>query len=198
MVSEKRRKDKDIRSRIGKVATRLFCRKGYGSTSVSEIVKLAGVTKPMLYYYFGSKAGLFNRLFEEHFGAFHEILERILGMKGTTRDKVLQLTIDQFRFCRDNVDGLRFIMNTVMGPQKGIPRVRFPELNRINARLFAQILTEGIERREIKPMPIEGLGLAYIGMVNMFMMKQLGQKRWSLDEKAARQLVEVYFDGIGN
>ena len=40
------------------VAICLFAQKGYDATSTREIVEAAGVTKPMLYYYFGSKEGL--------------------------------------------------------------------------------------------------------------------------------------------
>jgi len=39
-------------------AARLFVERGYDAVSVREIVKAAGVTKPALYYYFGSKEGV--------------------------------------------------------------------------------------------------------------------------------------------
>ncbi len=43
---------------ILRVAARLFATRGFEATSVREIVEAAGVTKPTLYYYFGSKEGL--------------------------------------------------------------------------------------------------------------------------------------------
>ena len=40
---------------ILQAAVRLFARKGYEATSTREIVEAAGVTKPMIYYYFKNK-----------------------------------------------------------------------------------------------------------------------------------------------
>ena len=40
-------------------ARELFARKGYSGTSVREIVAAADVTKPVLYYYFRNKEGLY-------------------------------------------------------------------------------------------------------------------------------------------
>ena len=42
----------------------LFYAKGYDAVGVQEIVDRAGVTKPTLYYYFGSKIGLLRNLLE--------------------------------------------------------------------------------------------------------------------------------------
>lgn len=46
------------------VALNLFDDKGYQGIGVQEICEKAGVTKPTLYYYFGSKLGLLNAIFE--------------------------------------------------------------------------------------------------------------------------------------
>ena len=43
-----------------RVAERLFAKRGYHSVAVDEIAAGAGVTKPMVYAYFGSKEGLFE------------------------------------------------------------------------------------------------------------------------------------------
>src|ERR671930_2216745 len=58
-------------------AERLFSERGYHGVSMDEIAAASGITKPMLYDYFGSKEGLFlacmerarGRLFEEIAGA---------------------------------------------------------------------------------------------------------------------------------
>ena len=50
--------DSAIANKLLEAAVRLFAHKGYPATSTREIVEAAGVTKPMLYYYFQSKEGL--------------------------------------------------------------------------------------------------------------------------------------------
>ena len=55
------------REMIMRCAKTLFYAKGYDAVGVQEIVDKAGVTKPTLYYYFGSKLGLLKTLIEETF-----------------------------------------------------------------------------------------------------------------------------------
>ena len=54
----------DNRELIRDAALDLFYAKGYDAVGVQEIVDRAGVTKPTLYYYFGSKIGLLRNLLE--------------------------------------------------------------------------------------------------------------------------------------
>lgn len=50
------------KERIMECAEDLFYSKGYDATGIQEIVDRAGITKPTLYYYFGSKLGLLQTL----------------------------------------------------------------------------------------------------------------------------------------
>ncbi|AEE17106.1 TetR/AcrR family transcriptional regulator [Treponema brennaborense] len=59
---------------IMKAALRLFMEKGYAGTGVTEIVQRAGITKPVLYYFFRSKEGLFAAILETY---YTELLGRI-------------------------------------------------------------------------------------------------------------------------
>ena len=54
----------DNRELLLDAALDLFYAKGYDAVGVQEIVDRAGVTKPTLYYYFGSKIGLLRNLLE--------------------------------------------------------------------------------------------------------------------------------------
>jgi AcrR family transcriptional regulator len=45
-------------------ATRIFAKRGYGGASMEEIATASGITKPMLYAYFGSKDGLYAACME--------------------------------------------------------------------------------------------------------------------------------------
>jgi AcrR family transcriptional regulator len=59
------------RERLLETAIGMFAAKGYAGTSVREIVERAAVSKPVLYYYFKSKEGLFA------FGGFKNGRQRI-------------------------------------------------------------------------------------------------------------------------
>lgn len=60
----------DNRMLLLQCAKELFYAKGYDAVGVQEIVDRAGLTKPTLYYYFGSKLGLLKTLLETRFADF--------------------------------------------------------------------------------------------------------------------------------
>jgi len=55
----------DHRADLLDAALSLFAAHGYDGVGVQAIVEAAGVTKPTLYHYFGSKQGLFETLMRE-------------------------------------------------------------------------------------------------------------------------------------
>ncbi len=52
----------DVRQRILDVALERFAERGYEGASLQDMVDAAHTTKPMVYYYFGGKAGLFEHV----------------------------------------------------------------------------------------------------------------------------------------
>jgi len=73
--------EQGTKERILKEAVRLFCEKGYPETSVREIVEAAGVTKPVLYYYFKNKDDLFLHIIHNSLIPWRE------RMNGICRDE---------------------------------------------------------------------------------------------------------------
>lgn len=45
----------------------LFAKNGFDGVGINEITQMAGITKPSLYYFFGSKEGLFTAILERYF-----------------------------------------------------------------------------------------------------------------------------------
>jgi hypothetical protein len=50
------------RERILQVATQLFAKQGYANTTMAQLVRALGVTKPFVYYYFRDKQEIFEAL----------------------------------------------------------------------------------------------------------------------------------------
>ncbi|HOH51706.1 MAG TPA: helix-turn-helix domain-containing protein, partial [Candidatus Hydrogenedentes bacterium] len=51
----------EAEARLLESALKIFSEKGYEGTSIREIIEGAGVTRPVLYYYFQNKEDLFRR-----------------------------------------------------------------------------------------------------------------------------------------
>lgn len=60
---------------ITEKAIRLFAKKGYEGVGVQEICEESGITKPTLYYYFKSKAGLLEHIGESWGQNLMEIMQ---------------------------------------------------------------------------------------------------------------------------
>ena len=67
-------------------AKELFYAKGYDAVGVQEIVEKAGLTKPTLYYYFGSKIGVLRTLIEVKFEELKSSVREALAPKGDIRE----------------------------------------------------------------------------------------------------------------
>ena len=81
----------NARERLLETATELFAEKGYAAASVREIVEKAGVSKPVLYYYFKSKEGLFYAILEWAAGVQQNILNDIFEARGTVLERFIFL-----------------------------------------------------------------------------------------------------------
>jgi len=64
---------KRTRRSILDAARAVFANKGFNGANVNEIVAEAGTTKPMIYYHFGSKEGLFAAVLEDVYAGMREI-----------------------------------------------------------------------------------------------------------------------------
>lgn len=72
-------------------AKELFYAKGYDAVGVQEIVDRAGLTKPTLYYYFGSKLGLLKTLLETKLTEFGILVKESVESEQDIRAVLYQL-----------------------------------------------------------------------------------------------------------
>ncbi|MDR0830572.1 MAG: TetR family transcriptional regulator [Prevotellaceae bacterium] len=69
----------EVRERILKTARELFVKNGYNGTSIRDIAAVADVNVAHINYYFGSKYGLFEIIFDEAFDKMFRRIELILS-----------------------------------------------------------------------------------------------------------------------
>ena len=108
-----------IAARIARVAARLFAERGFDATSVREIAEASGVTKPTLYYHFGSKQGLGEAILTRPMAVMARRLAALAGDESWETDPVglleaiFQLNLD---FVVDDPDRSRFVYAVCFGP----------------------------------------------------------------------------------
>lgn len=105
-----------VAEHLSRTALRLFALKGYTATSVSEIVEAAGVTKPMLYYYYGSKEQLARKLVVEPLQAHLAKLQALGESTGDPFTRQVAWLAEQLEFTRTDADRARFVFALYFGP----------------------------------------------------------------------------------
>jgi AcrR family transcriptional regulator len=80
----------DREDQIVRVASEIFGARGFAATSMAEIADGAGISKPLIYQYFGSKEGLFSACLHRAGAILAEEMERIAGGDAVGLDRALR------------------------------------------------------------------------------------------------------------
>src|SRR3954470_1345136 len=90
-------------------ALELFSTKGYDATSVREICEAAGITKPTLYHFYGSKEGVYRALVEGVLEPFRAEVAAVLSAGGSVRERLRAVARAYFRSAGTQPELVRFL-----------------------------------------------------------------------------------------
>ena len=152
-----------VQARVLEAATGLFARKGYHATSVREIVEAAGVTKPVLYYWFRSKEGVFQAIMQAAVEAHRATLAEVRASGGTAAERILQLTERVMALVLEHADVVRALDAVYYGPREDAPSIDFDSLYGEFDACLGEFLAEGVRGGEFRGDDIEAMHLALLG-----------------------------------
>lgn len=92
----------DNKERILAAALELFYARGYDAVGVQEIADTAGISKPTLYYYFGSKKGLLEQILFNHCEELGIKIDSAAGKEVEFPGKLYEIARCFFDFCYQN------------------------------------------------------------------------------------------------
>lgn len=101
----------DNREKILDVALKLFTTKGYDAVGVQEVADRAGITKPTLYHYFGSKYGLLEELVRTYYVKFADRLKADAVYDGDLPLTLQRFVLSYFVQVSQNKDFFRLFMS---------------------------------------------------------------------------------------
>src|SRR6056297_933621 len=82
---------RDTRQRILEAGLEALSAGGYSSISMRRLAESCGVTKPTLYYHFGSKKGLFDAMLKQVMSELESLLLRELDSSISVREALERL-----------------------------------------------------------------------------------------------------------
>jgi AcrR family transcriptional regulator len=188
-------KHPDISARLLDIALDLFSRRGYEGTGVQEIVAAAGVTKPTLYHYFGSKIGVLKALLDRHGKQLLIQLQKAAAYKGDLAASLDAVVAAYFGFAKENPSFYRFTPGLVfLPPEHEAAEAAFTymqsQIDILEALFTAAARDHGNMRgRQLR------YAMSLQGTINAYVARAINH-RGIVGEESRRNLVHQFSHGI--
>lgn len=176
-------------------ALTLFSEKGYNGTSIREIIERAGVTRPVLYYYFENKEALFGRLIEESFAKSTVALDRILATMEGCRERLKALMRSEFENAAVAPQLAALVLQAFFSRTEEAVRKEADALMRGHLRQIARIFEDGLRSNELRGGDPDSLALAFAALMDMHILAKLHAPEAQLTDEFADALVDLFLDG---
>lgn len=187
----------NVRQRLLDAALQLFSSKGYAATSVRELVEAAGVTKPVLYYYFKNKEGLYLALLGDGLAEFHQVAEQARLAPGSVRERVCGYCTALLDIFVGRLPVARLIYAIYYGPPQGAPHIDFEASFSTMLTHMEQLVNEGISTGEFRKVDPVDTAWAIVALLNATMEEQFNQTgQVRVDRAGLLRLLSLLFEGI--
>lgn len=180
-------------------ALTLFSEKGYDATSIREIIEKAGVTRPVLYYYFVNKEDLFKRLVDQCFTDMAAEFGRVAATPGTCREKLVALMAAGFAFVEHSPETIRLILHIFFSPPRQGPKLNKNDLwYSYRFKHIVTIMEEGIASGDLGPGDAQTLAWVFSGIMDMHVMTKTNLPDAHLTPELAEGLVDLFIAGAAS
>ncbi len=136
--------DLSTRERLMRAATELFSQKGYAATSVREIVTAAGVSKPVLYYYFKNKEGIYHEIIRHGLELLNGLIAEVRTMDCPVSEKILQLFARTIEMIREDMQIIRLMYAVQYGICRELPEVNLVDIQDCFDNAVLDLVEQGI------------------------------------------------------
>ncbi|HQR44701.1 MAG TPA: TetR/AcrR family transcriptional regulator [Thermoanaerobaculia bacterium] len=194
-ASPVRHHDPNVRQRLVDVAVALFAERGYATTSVREIVERAGVSKPVLYYHFGSKEGLYLEIMRLLERTVHETVRGLRTPRGSARSRIRSLILGIWDVFSENTAAVRFVNAVFWGPPQGAPAFDVEVLHRPLTDAFQALVDDGVARRELREDAAQNLPFALLGTLSFAMDFHLAHPDRSPGRDGLSRVLDLVLSG---
>jgi AcrR family transcriptional regulator len=181
--------------RILKKALELFSNKGYDATSVREICEAAGITKPTLYHFYGSKEGVYRAIVEGALDRFRADVILALSGDGSLRDRLVRMARGYVDSTLREPDLARFLMALIHNPPRSAPATDFLGFYQGILDALACAVDAAVARGEVRPGPTDVRLLVFMGALGEAMHGHLLVGRPDLTPALAETLVDTVLGG---
>lgn len=198
-ITRKEREYLAHREEILSAAEKVFAAKGFFSTTMSDIAKEAEFGTGTLYKYFKSKEELYFTLIDEKVEEINPLVNAELSQETSAVERIKKVLGLQFEFFERNRDFFR-IYTSERSRFEWTVKDEFGK--RIHEKMIAyiniltEVMRQGVEGGELRPMNPMDLAHALVGIVNSFIFEwMIGRESYPLISKLDTVL-EIFLGGV--
>jgi len=162
-----------VRDRLLGAALQLFSRKGFESASVRELTEAAKVTRPTLYYHFGSKEGLYLELVERLCATVEDSILRSLVPQGTARVRLRSFVLKILDSIIEDAGNQRFFFVISLDPRRNNLSSFHERMRNFIAAVVELLLEEGAEKGEFEIEDVKWITKVILALVDSFIYNQI-------------------------
>jgi AcrR family transcriptional regulator len=149
-------------------ALSLFTSRGYDAVGVQEIVEAAGVTKPSLYHFFGSKSGLLETLISEHFVDLSHMLERDGIYHGDLTLTLQNIVKGYFKFALENRSYYRLQLSLWFAPAESEAFKAVSGINEKQQLILEKVFSDAVKDHGNMRGRHKVYAATFLGMINTY------------------------------
>ena len=154
----------ETREAILDAAERIFGDEGLAGARTDAIAAAAGVNKALLYYYFGSKDGLYRAVLEGYLADFNRRALEVLSSEGSARSLLLRYINLHFDFIGAHRHHGPLFQRMLMADEKTWVRVaREHGLPRLKALL--KVIERGMRTGELRRMDSTHAAISLVALI---------------------------------
>lgn len=185
----------DNRSSLMEIALSLFSQKGYEAVGVQEIVAQAGLTKPTLYHYFGSKFGLLQQVLANGFDLLLAELESTIVYHHDLPKTLEEIIRAYFHFAEMHPSFYRMQLSMQFSPPDSEPHRAVQPFNLQQLQALSRLFELAAEDHGNMRNRQQVYAITFLGMVNTYITLSLsGQMQ--LDEQTIHRAAHQFMHGI--
>lgn len=190
------------RDQILHAAADLFAAHGYARTSIRQVADRAGANSALIYYYFGSKAELYEAVLNEPAQMLREMLERALVADKTGAGRLRHFIGEYSHFVLNQVPLAALVFRSLAGGDVELISAMRERVTPL-VGMLAQLMREAMEAGEFRPMdPTLAVG-SLLGTVLLYVLAPavaapaLGIEMDSqFAERLAEHTADVFLHGV--
>ncbi|MBN2414085.1 TetR/AcrR family transcriptional regulator [candidate division KSB1 bacterium] len=189
--------EQSTRKKIFIVAARLFAEKGYSAVSMREISEQAGLSKPTIYYYFGSKEGIYKELVTTGVSHILSAIESTYSLDLSVKEKLNLILKKFFYACQNFPEFTKFMSNLMCSAEKMDFMVNFRAQTNRKEKFLINLFRQGIRSGELdSSLDPKTAAHIYTGVLMHFIMIQLATKEIVLSDDLADNILNTLISGM--